>query len=311
MRDASGLVRPVLYRLGGGDAEAAHERTLRWLERLGRRPRALAAVRRRTARCRPGWSGRSSGSSSPGRSGWPPGWTRTGSRCPPGGRSGSASSRSARSPRTPQPGNPRPRLFRLVEQRGDGQPDGLQQPGLRRPRRPAPRLRRPRLPDRHQPGQVEGHPARGRRRGLRHLAAPGLPVRRLLRGQRQLAEHARVCAPCRTPGRSANCWPPCRPSPSRWPTPSPVAGDRAGAGQAAAGEDRPGPDRRRDRRAAAGLHRPRRGRHHRHQHHDRPRRPRPGRPGHRRGRGRRAVRAARWPTGPASRRSAEAGERCR
>jgi dihydroorotate dehydrogenase len=40
------LARPVLFRLSGGDAEEAHERTLRWLTALGHRPAALAAVRR-------------------------------------------------------------------------------------------------------------------------------------------------------------------------------------------------------------------------------------------------------------------------
>ncbi len=40
-------VRPVLFRLGGGDAEAAHDFTLRRLSALGARPRAL--LRRRYA----------------------------------------------------------------------------------------------------------------------------------------------------------------------------------------------------------------------------------------------------------------------
>jgi len=41
-----GLVRPVLFRLGGGDAETAHEWTLRRLAALSRRPGLLAALRR-------------------------------------------------------------------------------------------------------------------------------------------------------------------------------------------------------------------------------------------------------------------------
>ncbi len=40
------VARPALFRIGGGDAEAAHERTLRWLTALGRRPAVLAALRR-------------------------------------------------------------------------------------------------------------------------------------------------------------------------------------------------------------------------------------------------------------------------
>ena len=39
-------VRPALFRIGGGDAEAAHERTLRLLAVLARRPRVLAGLRR-------------------------------------------------------------------------------------------------------------------------------------------------------------------------------------------------------------------------------------------------------------------------
>lgn len=46
------VARPVLFRIGGGDAEAAHEATLRALERVSRHPRAvraLATVTRATA----------------------------------------------------------------------------------------------------------------------------------------------------------------------------------------------------------------------------------------------------------------------
>ena len=40
-------VRPALFRIGGGDAEAAHERTLRRLASAARRPGLLAALRAR------------------------------------------------------------------------------------------------------------------------------------------------------------------------------------------------------------------------------------------------------------------------
>ena len=40
------LVRPVLFRVGGGDPEAAHEWTLRKLERLSRHRLLLDAMRR-------------------------------------------------------------------------------------------------------------------------------------------------------------------------------------------------------------------------------------------------------------------------
>lgn len=43
------VVRPALFRLGGGDPEAAHEWTLRRLAALSRRPALLALVRRRYA----------------------------------------------------------------------------------------------------------------------------------------------------------------------------------------------------------------------------------------------------------------------
>ena len=70
----------------------------------------------------------------------PPASTRTPSASTRWPRWGSASSRSARSPREPQPGNPRPRLFRLPADRARGQPDGLQQRRRRGGRAPA-RLR--------------------------------------------------------------------------------------------------------------------------------------------------------------------------
>ena len=43
------MARPVLFRLGHGDAETAHETTLRWLARTAKSPaalRALAAISR-------------------------------------------------------------------------------------------------------------------------------------------------------------------------------------------------------------------------------------------------------------------------
>jgi len=43
------LVRPMLFRIGGGDAEEAHDRTLRALAAVGRRPWIRAALSRRYA----------------------------------------------------------------------------------------------------------------------------------------------------------------------------------------------------------------------------------------------------------------------
>ncbi|CAL8576569.1 hypothetical protein XPA_002444 [Xanthoria parietina] len=114
----------------------------------------------------------------------------------------SASSRSARSPREPQPGNPRPRLFRLPADRGAGQPDGLQQ-----------RRRRGRRPRGSPP---RGAAARGGRRSGSTSARPrSVPDERRRRrlpstaracwrryadylvGQRQLARTPPACATCR------------------------------------------------------------------------------------------------------------------
>jgi dihydroorotate dehydrogenase len=39
------VARPVLFRLGKGDAETAHETTLKTLERIARHPTAIAALR--------------------------------------------------------------------------------------------------------------------------------------------------------------------------------------------------------------------------------------------------------------------------
>ena len=43
------VVRPALFRIGGGDAETAHDRTLRWLAAAARHPALLAALRARYA----------------------------------------------------------------------------------------------------------------------------------------------------------------------------------------------------------------------------------------------------------------------
>src|SRR5690349_9128125 len=43
------IARPALFRLGGGDPEAAHEWTLRRLAAVSRRPAVLAGLRRRYA----------------------------------------------------------------------------------------------------------------------------------------------------------------------------------------------------------------------------------------------------------------------
>ena len=107
-----GLARPVLFRLGHGDAEAAHEATLRALERTGRHPvavRALAASVRAVPRdprivfgiTFPGPVGLAAGMDKDGRAlrAWPAlgfGFVEVGTVTA-----------------YPQEGNDRPRLFRL------------------------------------------------------------------------------------------------------------------------------------------------------------------------------------------------------
>src|SRR5690606_14327878 len=110
MINAYGLARSVLFRIGGGDAEAAHEWTLRRLATLSRFRPALAALHARygvAAPCRvfgidfPNPVGLAAGLDKDGVAlrAWPAfgfGFVEVGTV-------------TAR----PQPGNPRPRLFRL------------------------------------------------------------------------------------------------------------------------------------------------------------------------------------------------------
>jgi dihydroorotate dehydrogenase len=98
------LVRPVLFRLGKGDAEVAHERTLQGLRLLSRVPARLHGPERTVFGVRfPGPVGLAAGMDKNGialRS-WPAlgfGFVEVGTVTA-----------------HPQPGNPRPRLFRLVE----------------------------------------------------------------------------------------------------------------------------------------------------------------------------------------------------
>ena len=109
------IARPVLFRLGGGDPEAAHEWTLRRLAALSRRPGALAALRRLYAVSAPctvfgvrfaNPVGLAAGLDKDGRAlpAWPAlgfGFVEVGTVT-----------------RHAQPGNPKPRLFRLPASQG-------------------------------------------------------------------------------------------------------------------------------------------------------------------------------------------------
>ena len=117
----------------------------------------------------------------------------------------------------PQPGNARPRLFRLVAVAGRDQPDGLQQRRRGGACRAAADRRPDRRPDRRLPRQEQGHAGGGRGRRLPDLAArwcTGTPTTSRLTCP---ARTPRACARCRTPARSTSCWPrsPRRPAP--WP----------------------------------------------------------------------------------------------
>jgi dihydroorotate dehydrogenase len=106
------LARPVLFRLGGGDAEVAHDRTIRWLARAERVPGLLPLLRLRYAIDAPrdvfglrfpNPVGLAAGMDKNGLAlrAWPAlgfGFVEVGTVTPRG-----------------QPGNPRPRLFRLKD----------------------------------------------------------------------------------------------------------------------------------------------------------------------------------------------------
>jgi dihydroorotate dehydrogenase len=109
------LVRPVLYRLGKGDAEVAHEQTLHGLRRLGRVPGAVAALAR-TYGALPAGSARTVfGVRFPSPVGLAAGMDKNGIALPAWRALGFGFVEVGTVTAHPQPGNPRPRLFRLVE----------------------------------------------------------------------------------------------------------------------------------------------------------------------------------------------------
>ena len=150
----------------------------------------------------------------------------------------------------PQEGNPRPRLFRLAEDRGVINRMGFPGAG---PGRRAPRLAR--APPAAASSASMSAPTR-----TAPIAPPTMstccaalaPLRRLSRLQRLLAQHAGSAQPAGP--RAAR-----RPAEAR-------AGRHRGQAGAAAGEDRARRHRRRPRRHRRRLPRPSDGRHHRRQH---------------------------------------------
>ncbi len=106
-------VRPALFRLGGGDAETAHERTLAILGRLAGHPRLGARLR--------GYQMAAAGPRTvfgirfPGPVGLAAGMDKDGRAVPAWPALGFGFVEIGTVTWHPQPGNPRPRLFRLVD----------------------------------------------------------------------------------------------------------------------------------------------------------------------------------------------------
>ncbi|MFF5172915.1 quinone-dependent dihydroorotate dehydrogenase [Micromonospora sp. NPDC000089] len=105
-------VRPVLFRLGGGDAEAAHEWTLRRLAAVSRRPGAVAALRARYFRRAPRTV---FGVEFPNPVGLAAGMDKDGVALPAWSALGFGFVEVGTVTAHAQPGNPRPRLFRLPD----------------------------------------------------------------------------------------------------------------------------------------------------------------------------------------------------
>jgi dihydroorotate dehydrogenase len=108
------LARPVLFRLGGGDAEAAHGWTLRRLAALARRPAALATLRRLYAVAAPRTV---FGVRFPNPVGLAAGMDKDGCALPAWPALGFGFVEVGTVTRHPQPGNPGPRMFRLPASR--------------------------------------------------------------------------------------------------------------------------------------------------------------------------------------------------
>ncbi|GAB3954600.1 quinone-dependent dihydroorotate dehydrogenase [Kribbella albertanoniae] len=109
------VVRPVLYRLGKGDAEIAHEQTLHGLRRLGRVPGAVSALSRTFGAIPAGAARTVFGIRFPGPVGLAAGMDKNGMALPAWRSLGFGFVEVGTVTAVPQPGNEKPRLFRLVE----------------------------------------------------------------------------------------------------------------------------------------------------------------------------------------------------
>lgn len=109
------VAKPLLFRLGGGDAEAAHHRTVDLVEALGARPRALAAISRVIAQ--PARPVQLLGLDFPNRVGLAAGMDKDGRGVRAWGALGFGHVELGTITAHAQPGNEAPRLFRLPASR--------------------------------------------------------------------------------------------------------------------------------------------------------------------------------------------------
>ena len=200
------LFRLVLSRL---DPEPAHHLAFAVIRLLpAHRPRR-AVCARLTRPASVASPCRHSASASPRRSASRPASTRTATASAASASSASATSRSARSPRIAQPGNPRPRLFRLDRRPRGRQPDGIQQPrrgGCAAAARVAERRRRIRGPS---SASTSARPASSTSTTPPPTTSTSTTAAgaggRLPRRQRVVPEHPRACAGCRNSTSSRRC----------------------------------------------------------------------------------------------------------
>lgn len=109
-------LRPVLFKLGGGDPEVAHEQTLRAVKLLGLMPPAKAAAA--ALHVRPQQSVNIAGIDFPGPVGLAAGVDKFGAGIRAWGSLGFSHVELGTVTAQAQPGNPKPRLFRAVESQG-------------------------------------------------------------------------------------------------------------------------------------------------------------------------------------------------
>ncbi len=109
------LMRPFLFKVGGGDAEAAHHATLKQIHALGERPTAVKALTRATAV--PTTPVEVAGITFPNRVGLAAGVDKDGVGVKAWGALGFGHVELGTVTAKAQPGNDQPRLFRLVESR--------------------------------------------------------------------------------------------------------------------------------------------------------------------------------------------------